>query len=528
MNRTYARRLGAAVITPVLAFGALAGTTQSAQAAGPNSYAYSSAGWLSDQLTDGLIHNPNFGGFDDYGLSIDTFLALHTLGTRTSAATSIINALKADPTLYTTGEAFGDPGSQYAGASGKLAAAVQLQGDDTTDFGGHDLITELEDLVTLSGAGAGRAVDTSTFGDSSNAIGQSWDVRALAVAHSGLAQSATNYLLKQQCNDGSVRVQESDIQCTTDHGTVDGTAFAIQALEVAKANGVTDVQDDIDSAVSWLIADQAPDGSYSDDGTANTNSTGLAAATLKTEGKLGPAGNAAAWLVSHEVTDAVADDTALSNELGATAFDQDALDAGKTDGITDATRDQWRRATTQAAIGINALLPAKALTATTPDVYKSGGKKVTISVSGLEPGEKFKIALEGSPSASGTASATGTGSAAIATATSTANRTATVTGSRSSRVGTTTVKVLGAKTLSPKVKYATKVHNHTQVVSVSGLAPGEEVSVGYAGKVIKTSTASSTGTFSYSFNVGSKTGTQTVSIRGEFSNRHGVKTFKVS
>jgi hypothetical protein len=527
MKRTYVRRAGAALIAPVLAFGVIAGTTQSAQAA-PNSYAYSSARWLSDQLTNGLVHNPNFGGFDDYGLSIDIFLALHTLDTRASNATSVIDALEDDPTLYTTGEAFDDVGSQYAGATGKLAAAVQLEGDDATSFGGHNLLAELEGLIATTGDGAGRAVDVSTFGDSSNAIGQSWDVRALAVAGSAKAVSATNYLLKQQCDDGSVLVVESDTQCTTGHGTVDGTAFAIQALEVAKTAGQTGLQDDIDSAVSWLVADQAADGSYSDGSIANTNSTGLAAATLATEGKVGQAGNAAAWIVSHEVTDAVADDTALTTELGAIAFDQAGLDAGKIDGITDATRDQWTRATAQAAIGINALLPAKSLTVTAPSAFISGGKKATVSVSGLTAGEKFKIALSGSTAVSGTASAAGTGSASITTSTSTANRVATVTGSRTSRVGTATVKVVGAKTLAPKVKYSSIKKGKTQTVSITGLAAHEPVAVGYGGKAIKHSTASSTGTFSYSFKVGSSKGTKTVSIRGAFTNRHGIKTFKVS
>ncbi|MCW2749881.1 MAG: hypothetical protein JWR83_991 [Aeromicrobium sp.] len=529
MKRTYVRRAGAALIAPVLAFGVIAGTTQSAQAA-PNSYAYSSVRWLGDQLTNGLVHYPDtgFGAYDDYGLSIDVYLALHTLDTRASTATSIIDALKVDPTLYTTGEAFADTGSQYAGPTGKLAAAAQLEGDDPTSFGGHDLISELDGLIGTTGASAGRAVDTSTFGDFSNAIGQSWDVRALAVAGSAKAASATDYLLKQQCDDGSVRVQESDTQCTTDHGTVDGTAFAIQALEVAKTAGQTGLQDDIDSAVSWLVADQAADGSYSDGSIANTNSTGLAAATLKSEGKDGQAGNAAAWIVSHEVTDAVADDTALTTELGAIAFDQAGLDAGKTDGITPATRDQWIRATAQAAIGINALLPGKALTVTAPSAFISGGKKATVSVSGLAAGEKFKISLSGSTAVSGTASVAGAGTASITTATTTANRVATVTGSRTSRIGTATVKVLGAKTLAPKVRYSTIKKGRTQTVSVSGLAAHEPVTVGYGGKAIKHSTATASGTFSYSFKVGSTTGTKSVSIRGAFSNRHGSKTFKVT
>ena len=57
---------------------ALAATTLTTVAAAPAHAevpAQTAAGWLATELTNGLMHNPNFGGFDDYGLTIDAAFA---------------------------------------------------------------------------------------------------------------------------------------------------------------------------------------------------------------------------------------------------------------------------------------------------------------------------------------------------------------------------------------------------------------------------------------------------------------------
>ena len=317
--------------------------------------ASSAAGWLSDQLTNGVVHNAQY-DFDDYGLSLDVFFALDSLQTRQSTADSIIDALAKSPSSY-----IGSGASIYAGSVGKLAAAVQLDGRDATHFGGVNLISTAEDRVVTSGAEKGRASDSFDpsdpyGGDYSNSIGQAWVVRALSTAHSSLAADATSYLLKQQCSDGSFRVTMGTTACAT--GTVDGTAFAVQALLVAKAQGATDVSDDVAGAVSWLDGAQASDGSFSDDGAANTNSTALGASTLAQAGETSRAQKAAAWIVGRQATTKNSVGTKLSSEVGAVAFDSAAFTAGKADGITVGTRDQWTRATAQAAIGLNIALPA--------------------------------------------------------------------------------------------------------------------------------------------------------------------------
>src|SRR6188472_2306304 len=59
--------------------------------------------WLAGELTGGLMHNPNFGGFDDYGLSVDTGFA--ELGTgNTAVAAQVRDAVAAHLNDYITGE----------------------------------------------------------------------------------------------------------------------------------------------------------------------------------------------------------------------------------------------------------------------------------------------------------------------------------------------------------------------------------------------------------------------------------------
>lgn len=531
-TRINLRRAGAALIAPALAAGMVV-AAPSAQAA-PNSYAYSAARWLSDQLEEGLIvsrgsyldeeENPVSYEFKDYGLTIDVFFALKDLDTRAGDRAKIISALETDPAAYTTDPY--DPGSAYAGATGKLAAAVQASAGDPAAFGGHNLISEAEARVQPSG----RATDVATYNgapaDYSNSIGQSWVVRALATADSTKAGATVDYLLKQQCNDGSFRSVMNDATCTTEAGTIDATALAIQALGVAKAKGQADLQDDIDDAVRWLLKQQAANGSFVNDDSANTNSTGLAAATLKTVGQVGAAGSAAAWIVSHQVTDANAEDSKLANELGAIAFDQGALNRGKTAGITTATRDQWVRASAQAAVGVNAQLSAKKFTAKAPAGYLASGSTISVSATGLAAGEKFTASVVGGTTVTGTATAAGVASAKVKTGGGTATRAVTIKGSRSNRVGTTAVNLLAAKKLT--VKLSSKVKkNKKQTVKVSGLAPRETVKIYVAGKLVKTYRANVSGKYNYSFKVGKKAGKKTVKVVGAFKNRSGSKSFRV-
>ena len=91
-------RASLALLSTALAV-SLASSGQSAQAAAasPSSPAGHGGTWLAAQPTGGLIHNPNFGGFDDYGLTIDTVFALQAIGGHRPRS-----ALLATPSLPTS------------------------------------------------------------------------------------------------------------------------------------------------------------------------------------------------------------------------------------------------------------------------------------------------------------------------------------------------------------------------------------------------------------------------------------------
>src|SRR5699024_2267304 len=81
----------------------------------------------------------------------------------------------------------------------------------------------------------------------------------------------------------------------------------------------------------------------------NTNSTGLAAQALAAAGRQEAADVAAEWILDHQVTSSSG---AASDEAGAIAYNTDARDTAISDGIPDMQKDQWRRATAQALLGL--------------------------------------------------------------------------------------------------------------------------------------------------------------------------------
>jgi hypothetical protein len=503
--------------------------------ADPNSYAYSGATWLSDQLdSDGLVHGSYFDGthdveYTDYGLSLDIFYALDKLDTRPAAAAAIIDGLAADPAAYT--DAFGPS----AGASGKLTTAVETAGRDATSFGGTDLVQQTEDRVhTGADAENGRAVANAD--DYPSTINQGWVVRALSAAGSDLADETTDFLLKQQCAAGFFRESQETLGASSTFTcdaaadktpSIDATALAVQALEAAEQNGDPDARAAIDKAVTWLLTQQRADGSFVGQDVSNSNTTGLVAWVLADEGRSGAAGNAAAWLQKLQVTDAVGEGTALSNDLGAVAYDSDGLAAGKQDGITKDTRDQWRRATAQSVVALDAALPAKTLSAAAPTGYQHGGSTVTLRASGLAPGEHFRIALGSVRSATGTAGAAGTGAARILLPRSTRTYAVVVTGSRSVRTGSSTISVLGPRKFSATVKSRPIRRARTQHVTVSGLAPGEKARLFYRGARIWSGSANAAGRVVRSFGSGRSLGPKKLVLRGAFSDRSVTTTFRV-
>jgi hypothetical protein len=345
------------LIRPVAVAGSLlAALTTLGGFAGPASAATAPSGraadWLAAQLNHGVVHNDQY-DFDDYGLTADVALALADLGGHRPAVRQASSALAHhinDYIQYGTDE--------YAGATAKAAVVARAAHKNPRSFGGVNLISRLEALVTPRG----RIHDKGSA-DYANVIGQAYTVSALSKAHSPKAGKATRFLLQQQCTSGFFRLTFSarsatDQSCDAARrvkraADTDATAIAVLMMRTIGHPRPT-VRHAISHAVTWLKRHQAKDGSFGG-GTStrasNSNSTGLAARALGESGSCRAARRAATWVAGLQVTRKQSG-TKLRRQVGAVAYDRAAFRAGRRHGITKETQDQWRRASAQAAPGL--------------------------------------------------------------------------------------------------------------------------------------------------------------------------------
>ncbi len=184
--------------------------------------------------------------------------------------------------------------------------------------------------------------------------------------------------LRQRCVDGAAG-SEPD---------TDATALAMINLQALSSTD-PDVIDALADAESWLLSVQRSEGSFgggtSTEG-ANTNSTGLAAWALSQAGSVEAAEDAAHWVRSKQIRE-VGACAVLADEDGAIAYDSANLAAGLDEGITVNARDQWRRASTQAVVGLaNTPEQPSTLTADASSDFVQAGSTEPIRLSGGLPG----------------------------------------------------------------------------------------------------------------------------------------------
>jgi hypothetical protein len=335
----------------------LAATGGSAQAAPADR----GAGWLSHQLTDGVVvgsyedlpeHPGTFIDYNDYGLSIDTAFALKAIGGHGSDVSAVRDAVAGDLGSY-----IGTGGEKYAGAIAKSLVLAESSGGDPENFGGVNLVRRHNGLVTKSGPAKGRIADDSQFGDFANALGQILTVRGLTAAGSGQAGPARRFLLEQQCDQGFFRLTFSkpnavNQSCGKNSAPdPDATSYAVvQLWRTSKGNGP--LRAALKRAAIWLAKQQRSNGAF-DGGTStdapNTNSTGLASWALALTRHCAAAKAGSAWVASLQVG-AQPNGSPLAGQRGAVAYNRAALKAGEQDGIPNdgAVQDQWRRASSQA------------------------------------------------------------------------------------------------------------------------------------------------------------------------------------
>ena len=323
--------------------------------------------WIEGELNDngGTLPSP-FGG-SDFGLTSDAIIALNAGGRGAApAATTATANLAANINGYITGEAFDDIGSHYAGPIGKSMFAAELQGADINHFGGVDLEVLSRAALQTGGIHAGRFSDVSLSGDFSNGFGQAFNILALSRTAGGAPSSSVDFLLAQQCPAGGFRLNydgpfppDPNVPvtrgCTSDgQADTDATSLAIDAL-LALYPAVT-YTTAVDSAAAWLIGQQDPvTGGFHGTGptaAANTNTSGLAAQALASAGFVDAAARARDYIGGLQLDAASTTGTPAAGEEGAIALNPGAFDTALTSGIDALTRDQWRRATTQAVLAL--------------------------------------------------------------------------------------------------------------------------------------------------------------------------------
>jgi LPXTG-motif cell wall-anchored protein len=316
------------------------------------------AAWLAGQLVDGAL--PGFVGAD-WGLTIDALLALQSTGTEPAAVAAITAAVAANGDAFTTFRT--DQGDYVDGGStAKVLVASVASGNDPRSFGGHDWRQRTLDLIhdADQGAKAGWLYDKSpTATEGENLFGQSLAVIGLARS-GGVPQPVVDFLIKQQCPGGGFRLYPGagGTACAEDPTDkqimdVDATAVAMQALIAAAEAGATGTAEPLADATAWLLSVQADTGSFSGSAVTaypNTNSTGLAGQALAAVGEHAAAAKAAAFVAAQQLTASNAGKAAA--HVGAIAYTPDALQVAAANGIGDFELDQWRRATSQAILGL--------------------------------------------------------------------------------------------------------------------------------------------------------------------------------
>lgn len=387
----------------VLAGTTLAQPATAATAAPASEAARASAGWLATQLTDGVIHNPNYGGFDDYGLTVDIGISMDEVGGEEALVRQIRQAMASRVDSYVTDVDYGSPEHRYSGSLAKSLVFAQVSGADPRSYGGFDLVQEVEERVTTAGPSRGRLTDEVGGADYANTFGQALAARGLAVAGSPLATDVTDFLLQQQCTSGYFRIFFDSDPSAPEQGCsegADGTDTDATAMVVAQLSAVPSrsaaVDAAVERAVAWLVAQQREDGSFSGSAVTpdpNTNSTGLAASALAAGGRCLQAGRAAEWVAALQVGRETGN-SPLAGEEGALPYTADALTTATSDGITDAVRDQWWRATVQAVAGLTHVRGSVAgvqVTSTGTDA----GTSAVLSTTGAQTGDRFCLSGPG-------------------------------------------------------------------------------------------------------------------------------------
>lgn len=538
MSRLF-RRGGSLLVAATLTATTLTGSPASAAAPTYDDRpAAAAADWLTAQLTDGVVHNGQY-DFDDIGLTADVAFGLIALGGHDSTVTQTVDAIepRAHDEWYTS--TYQGVTTVYSGSLAKALVLAQASGRDGHSFGGQDLVGDLESHVAVAPPITGRMEnENDDYGDA-NVLGQAYAAQGLAAASSSRATDALAFLLQQQCSDGYFRLylnpDKSAADQSCDGGTAadesapdtDATAAAVLALQDQADNPLVGAA--LENAKTWLKAQQRKGGAFGGGPATeapNTNSTGLAGQALAALGDTEDATRAAVWVRQHQAVN-VGDCTPYdAADLGGLAYDDAALRAGRTDGITVDTADQWRRATSQALPVLQWAPAASGEIGATTDgrPFWNARKPAVFTVTGSAPGEALCTQVgsrrsQVTPRADGRVRVRlphGTGIRVLHVVDAT------------DAFPDVTFHALGALRIPFTLKRSHVARGHRQVVHVHGMAAHEVVLVRLRGHRVAQGSADADGNYKARFRVIVKPGKAKLRVSGYFRSRTHTKVFRVT
>ncbi len=349
----------------------------------------------------------------DLSLTLDTGLALRSVPGHESGVAAINAAFKPRVDEYV-----GDGTNEsYAGPLGKAAAFARAAGENPVDYGGKNLVARLEQRTAdvpadpstepQAAAFAGRIFDKSESGNFANVVGQSFAVRELTLARSAEAAAARDFLLKQQCASGYFRLNFDKANvpnqsCTegTPGSEADPDATALAMINLIESHDRSAaVRSALDKASAWLVDRQRNSGairSSGDRAQINTNTTAVGGYALGLMRQSDAAQKAALWVRKNQPVDKYKCRTALTSDTGVVAYRKDRIKGASTTGIPAEARDEWRRATAQAILGLQ-FAPASDDAFRIVSVRKQAraGERVQFRVYGLAPSESACMQVKG-------------------------------------------------------------------------------------------------------------------------------------
>ena len=266
-RRRRLRQLCAAFAVAVMSTTALSSalTAAAPPTTDPRTAGAYAAGWMAQQLDD-AIPLVNFGS-PDWGVTLDAAISLAATETGGEQLDAVWSALVADRDTVIDPFSSGDQ-------PGRLARVILLAhalGEDPMAVGaapGDDLVARLLATQTLAGPDAGLFGDPTVVSPTyDGAFRQSYSIAALVAAGATVPTSSWQWLLDQQCADGSWMPYRAEVAgvleaCAFNSTTFVGpdtnsTAAAINGLD-AVGQGASSV----DAAAAWLATVQNADGGW--------------------------------------------------------------------------------------------------------------------------------------------------------------------------------------------------------------------------------------------------------------------------